>query len=171
MNLDVLKEQVNRIFRAFPGSFLDRPPQEIMYTIRPLPGKIPKFLVVTDYGSADAVGLYQAIVKHFEQATDKAWQNQHVECEKFLDDAFMQVYQMALDDVGEPTLLIIHDLEEQRFRILSWHPNACDEFEDTDCDFCAERAADTSSDCFVGALLDHAKAVQAYNSEFKIAHT
>lgn len=171
MNLDVLKEQVNRIFRAFPGSFLDRLPQEIVYTIRPLPGKIPRFLVVTDYGSADAVGLYQAIVKHFEQATDKAWPNQNIESEKFLDDAFMQVYQIALDDVGQPTLLIIHDLEEQRFRILSWHPNACDEREGTDCDFCAERVADTSSDYFLTALLDHPKSIQAYNSEFKIAHT
>ena len=173
MNIDVLKEQLNKLFRALDGSFLEFPPQEVVYTIRPVGGKIPKFFVGTDYGSVEAVGLYQTLIKYFEHVTNEAWPNQNIEGEKFLDDAFMQAYLMAMSDgLHGPSFLIIQDLEEQRFRILSWHPNNCTEdCLSTDCDFCYDQAADTSSDCFVTALLDHTKAIQAYNAGFKIAHT
>lgn len=191
MNYEALKEQVNELFGvllqyvANIDIYEENPEdlRECQFYIKPVKGKIPKFNITTydqyeQTVSTEAVGLYQALVKHVEKLIRARWQVQNVDNEKFLDDAFMQIYQMV--SVGsrdeEPLIVTVYRPGEEKFMILSQRVPVCDvggiliPSDDSTCLMCLEGCAQTFSDCFVQLLLDHAAPLRTYLEEFERAH-
>ena len=191
MNYEALKEQVNDLFGvllqyvANIDIYEENPEdlRECQFYIKPVKGKIPKFNITTydqyeQTVSTEAVGLYQALVKHVEKLIRARWQVQNVDNEKFLDDAFMQIYQMVSVDScdEEPLIVTVYRPGEEKFMILSQRVPVCDvggiliPTDDSTCLMCLEECAQTFSGCFVQLLLDHAAPLRAYLEEFERAH-
>jgi hypothetical protein len=185
MKYDALKEQVNKLLAVIISEGRKQgagySSDEYEFELEAVKGKIPKFKMFT-YGQdssvwTEAVGLYQTLVKHAEQLTGASWPVQSIDGEKFLDDAYMQVYQMAsigLPEDESPHISMKYDDVKQQFLIYSWLSD-CDilgiDREQAEWDgICGEGHASSSSACFMTALLNHPTALQAYITETKSAH-